>query len=249
METLLDLLEDSARRYTDRNALGLRRDDGTTFHWSYSEVLRRSRLAAWRLKALGLQPGDRVLTWSPSTPSLPAAYYGAMYARLIYVPLDSRMSPTAITNIIEASGAVRLLLGTGRDAPDPREFGLEIVPDLDHRRPVRGTRRHVPRGLGCPGAGLGASPPGRDLPARVHQRDDRNPEGRDARPLQLARRRDVLPRDREADGAPDGLAAPALAQPRAAGRRCSMRWTWAPTSCTCAAGTRGSSSTACASTA
>ena len=128
METLLDLLEDSARRYTDRNALGLRRDDGTTFHWSYSEVLRRSRLAAWRLKALGLQPGDRVLTWSPSTPSLPAAYYGAMYARLIYVPLDSRMSPTAITNIIEASGAVRLLLGTGRDAPDPREFGLESFP-------------------------------------------------------------------------------------------------------------------------
>ena len=35
METLLDLLEESAARYADRNALGLRRDDGTTFHWSY----------------------------------------------------------------------------------------------------------------------------------------------------------------------------------------------------------------------
>jgi len=128
METLLDLLEASAARYGDRNALGLRRDDGTTFHWSYREVLRRSRLAAWRLRALGLQPGDRVLTWSPSTPALPAAYCGAMYARLIYVPLDSRMSPSAITNIIAVSGAVRLLLGTGRDAPDPREFGLESFP-------------------------------------------------------------------------------------------------------------------------
>ena len=76
METLLDLLEDSAAHYGDRNALGLRLDDGTTFHWSYREVLRRSRLAAWRLRALGLQPGDRVLTWSTSTPALPAAYYG-----------------------------------------------------------------------------------------------------------------------------------------------------------------------------
>ena len=135
METLLDLLDDSARRYGDRNALGLRRDDGTTFHWSYSELRRRSRLAAWRLRAMGLQPGDRVLTWSPSTPALPAAYFGSMIALLIYVPLDTRMSADAITNIIGASGAVRLLLGSGRDAPDPREVGLErfattIVVDL-----------------------------------------------------------------------------------------------------------------------
>jgi len=128
MDTLLDLLEGSAARYGDRNALGLRRDDGTTYHWSYREVLRRSRLAAWRLRALELQPGDRVLTWSPSTPALPAAYYGAMYARLIYVPLDSRMSADAIGNIISASGAVHLLLGSGRDAPDPREMGLERFP-------------------------------------------------------------------------------------------------------------------------
>ena len=128
METLLDLLEESARRYGDRNALGLRRDDGTTFHWSYGELLRRSRIAAWRLRALGLAPGDRVLTWSASAPALPAAYFGAMYARLIYVPLDSRMSHDAIMNIVAASGAVRLLLGTGRDSPDPREADLEQFP-------------------------------------------------------------------------------------------------------------------------
>ncbi len=128
METLLDLLDESARRYADRNALGLRRDDGTTYHWSYAELRRRSRLAAWRLRALGLKPGDRVLTWSPSTPALPAAYFGSMIARLIYVPLDSRMSQDAIANIIGASGAVRLLLGSGRDAPDPREVGLERFP-------------------------------------------------------------------------------------------------------------------------
>ena len=128
METLLDLLDESARRYAGRNALGLRRDDGSTFHWSYAELRHRSRLAAWRLGALGLNPGDRVLTWSPSTPALPATYFGSMLARLVYVPLDSRMSADAIANVIEASGATRLLLGTGRDAPDPREVGLERFP-------------------------------------------------------------------------------------------------------------------------
>jgi long-chain acyl-CoA synthetase len=128
MDSLIELLERAARRYGARNALGLRRDDGTTYHWSYEELVRRSRLAAWRLRALGLQPGDRVLTWSPSTPALPAAYFGAMYARLIFVPLDARMAPDTIGRIVERSGAVRLLLGSGRDAPDPREVGLERFP-------------------------------------------------------------------------------------------------------------------------
>ena len=128
METLLDLLETSAARYATRNALGLRRDDGSTSHWTYAELLVRSRIAAWRLRALGLEPGDRILTWSPSTPALPAAYFGAMRAGLIYVPLDARMAPDTVTRIVERSGAKRLILGSGRDAPDPREVGLERFP-------------------------------------------------------------------------------------------------------------------------
>ena len=94
MPTLVDLLERSAERYGDRPALGIRHEDGSTWHWSYRELERRARIAAWRLRALDLEPGDGILTWSPSTPELPAAYYGAMYARLILVPLDLRMSPS-----------------------------------------------------------------------------------------------------------------------------------------------------------
>ena len=128
MGTLLDLLEASVARSGAKPALGLRRDDGTTDTWTYAELLRRSRIAAWRLHALGLAPGDRILTWSPSTPALPGAYFGAMYARLVYVPLDARMAPDTITRIVERSGARRLVLGTGRDAPDPSEVGLERFP-------------------------------------------------------------------------------------------------------------------------
>src|SRR3954470_11200664 len=98
--TLVELVEHAVERYGDRPAVGLRRDDGTSFHWTYRELLRRSRIAAWRLRSLGLQPGDRLLTWSPSTPELPAAYFGAMRARLILVPLDLRMSADAVQGII-----------------------------------------------------------------------------------------------------------------------------------------------------
>jgi len=128
METLLDLLDRSVARYGDESAMALRADDGIAHAWTYRELDRRSRLAAWRLHALGLKAGDRVLTWSASTPDLPAAYFGAIRARLVIVPLDLRMSAKAIRAIADRSGAKHLLLGTGRDAPDPREAGLEHVP-------------------------------------------------------------------------------------------------------------------------
>jgi len=128
MPTLLDLLGDAVTRYGDRIALSLRHDDGSTSGWSYRELDRRSRIAAWRLRALGLQPGDRLLTWSPSTPELPAAYFGAMRARLVFVPLDLRMSPNAVEAIVAAAAPRHLVLGIGRDAPDPREAGLAQFP-------------------------------------------------------------------------------------------------------------------------
>jgi long-chain acyl-CoA synthetase len=126
--TLIDLLDEAVAANGEATALSLRLDDGSTTRWSYRELGRRSRIAAWRLAALGLERGDRLLTWSPSTPDLPAVYFGAMRAGLILVPLDLRMSPDAVEGIVAASGARHLILGTGRDAPDPREAGLDAFP-------------------------------------------------------------------------------------------------------------------------
>ena len=128
METLLDLLDGAVARFGDRPALGIRHEDGTTATWTYRELERNSRAAAFRLRAVGLQPGDRLLTWSPSTPELPATYLGAVRAGLVLVPLDLRMSKEAIEGIVASSGAAHLVLGTGRDAPDPVEFGLGGFP-------------------------------------------------------------------------------------------------------------------------
>ena len=128
METLLDLLDGAVARFGDQPAVGIRLDDGTIQGWSYRELDRRTRLAAWRLRGLGLEPGDRVLTWSASMPELAAAYFGAIRARLMIVPLDLRMSTDAIEMVVRASRARHLVVGTGRDAPDPREAGLERFP-------------------------------------------------------------------------------------------------------------------------
>jgi long-chain acyl-CoA synthetase len=126
--TLLDLLDRAFREYADRPAVGVRRDDGSSMTWTFRELDRRSRLAAWRLRALRLEPGDRILTWSPSTPELPAAYFGAIRARLVLVPLDLRMSRDAVEGIVRRAEPRHLILGTGRDAPDPAEFGLADFP-------------------------------------------------------------------------------------------------------------------------
>ena len=131
MQTLVELLDDAAARFGDRPAVGLRREDGSTETWTYGELLRRSRIAAWRLRALGLDRGDRILTWSPSMPELPAAYFGAIRAGLVLVPLDLRMSRDAIEGIVAVSGARRLLLGGGHDGGNPAEVGLADFPTTD----------------------------------------------------------------------------------------------------------------------
>lgn len=130
METLLDIFERAVDRYADRVALAMDGEsaDEPDLAWTFRELRHRSRLAAWRLRALGLEPGDRLLTWSPSTPRLPAAYYGAMRAGLVLVPLDLRMAPDAIGRIAQRAEAKRLVVGTGRDAPDPAAAGLSEIP-------------------------------------------------------------------------------------------------------------------------
>lgn len=122
--SLLEILEDAARTHPDRRVMGLRTDDGLALAWSAAELLRRARLAAWRLRALGLQPGDRLLTWSPSTPELPAVYFGAMIAGVIIVPLDLRMTPDTVRRIRDQAEATHLALGTEQDAPDPQAADL-----------------------------------------------------------------------------------------------------------------------------
>ncbi|HEX7491721.1 MAG TPA: AMP-binding protein [Candidatus Limnocylindrales bacterium] len=126
--SLLDIIDQGERRYGDRLAFGMRRDDGSSEQWTYRELNHRSRVIAWRLRRLGLQPGDRLLVWAPSSPAIPALYFAAMRAGLYLVPLDLRMSPGSIERIVARADAGHLVLGTGRDTPDPADAKLEHFP-------------------------------------------------------------------------------------------------------------------------
>ena len=125
-DSLVALLDDAATRWPDdAAAFSLRTDDGIVMAWSAAEMRRRSLLAAWRLRASGLAESDRLLTWSPSTPRLPAVYFGAMRAGIIVVPLDLRMTPGVIERISGRADTERLAIDEGYDAPDPAEVGLD----------------------------------------------------------------------------------------------------------------------------
>ena len=124
-DSLLELLDDAAERYAGKRQLALRTDEGLELPWSARELRHRARLVAWRLRALGLQPGDRLLTWSPATPALPAVYFGAMYAGIVVVPLDLRMAPDVLQRIAQSADTRWLAIGTGFDAPDAAAAGLE----------------------------------------------------------------------------------------------------------------------------
>jgi long-chain acyl-CoA synthetase len=128
LDSLLDIIDQGETRYGDRFAFGMRGDDGSTEQWTYRELNRRSRIIAWRLRALGLAPGDRLLVWTPSSPAVPALYFAAMRAGVTTVPLDLRMSSGAIERIVARADARHLVLGTGRDIPDPADACLENFP-------------------------------------------------------------------------------------------------------------------------
>src|SRR3970040_1149473 len=122
--SLLEILEDAARRRPGEVAMALAADEGLLHAWSAPEVLRRSRLAAWRLCALGMRPGDRLLTWCPSGPELAALTFGAIRLGVAIVPLDLRMATEVIQRIAARAETRGMAIGAGRDAPDVRDVEL-----------------------------------------------------------------------------------------------------------------------------
>jgi long-chain acyl-CoA synthetase len=127
-ESLVEVLDHAAELYpVDRAMYALRLDAGMAMAWSVQEMRRRSLLAAWRLRQAGLVAGDRLLTWSPSTPHLPAVYWGAMRAGIVLVPIDLRMTRPVIERIAALTEATTIAVDDGYDAPDPAEAGLDSL--------------------------------------------------------------------------------------------------------------------------
>ena len=104
MADLNSVFEATAARYADRPAA---RMDGLVL--SYSQVRDAAYRTASLLSSAGVWPGDRVALMLPNVPAFPIAFYGALAAGAIVVPMNPLLKSREIAYHLSDSGASVLL--------------------------------------------------------------------------------------------------------------------------------------------
>jgi fatty-acyl-CoA synthase len=108
--------------------------------FTYAEFGERCERLATALPKEGVQHGDRVAYLSFNNHQLLEGYFGVVQARAIVMPLNVRLSPMELTNILNHSGARMLLFENDFASlveqlkPDCRE--IERFVTLDDKVPV-----------------------------------------------------------------------------------------------------------------
>ncbi len=125
-ETLVELLELAVGRTPRSVALVIRRGM-VDERWTYEQLLERSERVAQRLRAAGLEAGDRVLTWSQNDPWLVAAYFAVWKLGAAIVPLDLRMQTDVAVRIGARTEPRLLLAGAGVDPEAAAELGVPVI--------------------------------------------------------------------------------------------------------------------------
>ncbi|MCH8207174.1 MAG: AMP-binding protein, partial [Chloroflexi bacterium] len=124
MDTLVELLDESARRHGPNPALLIK----PTFRyrvWTYEDLAEESRRVASYLQEAGVRKGDRVLLWGPNMPQWVVAFFGVLRAGAIAVPLDVRSAPDFVTRVVERTGPK--LAFTSRFTSRSMSIGLPSV--------------------------------------------------------------------------------------------------------------------------
>ena len=98
--TLVDLFEESCRKFADRPAY---HNLGTTL--TYREVDALSARFAAYLRGLGLAPGERVALMMPNLLQYPVALFGALRAGLTVVNTNPMYTPRELRHQLKDSGA------------------------------------------------------------------------------------------------------------------------------------------------
>ncbi len=99
-----DLLLHHARTSPDRPALA---DGDTTL--GYGDLAREALAVAGDLAAAGVAPGERVGLLLPNVVEFPIAYYGALMAGAVVVPLNTRLTPHELDYIVRDAGLAALV--------------------------------------------------------------------------------------------------------------------------------------------
>ena len=104
MDNLNSVFERAAAEHADRPAVRL---DGLVL--SYSELREAAARATALLSSAGVAPGDRVAIMLPNVPAFPIAFYGALGAGAVVVPMNPLLKSREIAFYLSDSGAKVLL--------------------------------------------------------------------------------------------------------------------------------------------
>jgi len=121
--SLVDLLLRAAAR--DPGRVALRRKRAT---WTYGDVVRGAAAATIRLRAAGLEPGDRVGLLFRNCPEYVALFYGALAARLAVVPLNVQERANVLA-VQVAHGGARMVVGD-LEHPEWTALKAALPPDV-----------------------------------------------------------------------------------------------------------------------
>ena len=127
---LADRLRTSATRLPDKAALVLRPVSDSAVHVTYGELNQRVDRAAAAFQALGLAQGERVALMLGNTEHFVEAFYGAVRAGLVVVPLNTTFTANEVAQILADADAAVIVVS---EAYHDRLGGIaETLPALSH---------------------------------------------------------------------------------------------------------------------
>ena len=164
MLNLASLLENSAQKYGDREAVVLARPDGQSTRLTYAQVNGAANQVANLLVSRGIEPGDKVALSCPNLPYFPIVYYGILKTGATVVPLNVLLRGREVAYHLADSdakaflcfeGTAELPIGQagheGFSQTDSCEHFFVITADPAAGSPIEGTETL--------GAGLQGQPP------------------------------------------------------------------------------------------
>src|SRR5579864_4621268 len=132
MTSLSSLLEQATASHPDR--IALRMDDMTL---TYAELHEAAGRMSALLASFGVEPGDRVGLMLPNVPAFPIAFYGALAAGAVVVPMNPLLKEREVAYYLGDSGARAVIAwhaAAGEAAKGAADAGAQMIaaetPDL-----------------------------------------------------------------------------------------------------------------------
>src|SRR5580700_1372774 len=132
MTSMSSLLERAAAEHPDHAALSM--DDLVL---TYAQLREAAGRMSTLLGSLGVEPGDRVGLMLPNVPAFPIAFYGALAAGAVVVPMNPLLKSREVSYYLGDSGAKAVIAwhaAAGEAAKGAADAGAQMIaaetPDL-----------------------------------------------------------------------------------------------------------------------